>query len=94
MAKVSAQDTPIHPHTLTLSERQNMQLTGIEQVLAFDDKQLLLQTSKGNLAISGEGIHITSLLLEDGRLSFDGRVDALSYSDQHTLRRAWRSWFK
>lgn len=94
MAKASAQDTPIRPHTLTLSDRQSMQLTGVEQVLSFDDKQLVLQTAKGTLAIAGEDIHVTSLLLEDGRLSFDGRIDALSYSDQHPLRHAWRSWFK
>ena len=79
---------------LTINDRKSAQLTGVREVLSFDEKQLLLRTEQGDLAVSGEGIHITALLLDEGRLTFEGRVDALSYSDASGLRRAWRGWLK
>ena len=76
------------------NRRGSAQLTGVKEVLSFDEKQLLLRTEQGDLAVSGEGIHITALLLDEGRLTFEGRVDALSYSDASGLRHAWRGWLK
>ena len=87
MPKATGADTPAKPHALTISDRRSAQLSGVKEVLSFDEKQLLL-------AVSGEGLHITALLLDEGRLTFEGRVDALSYSDASGLRRAWRGWLK
>ena len=94
MPKATGADTPTKPHMLTINDRKSAQLTGVKEVLSFDEKQLLLRTEQGDLAVSGEGIHITALLLDEGRLTFEGRVDALSYSDASGLRRAWRGWLK
>lgn len=94
MPKATGADTPAKPHMLTINGRKSAQLTGVREVLSFDEKQLLLRTEQGDLAVSGEGIHITALLLDEGRLTFEGRVDALSYSDASGLRHAWRGWLK
>ena len=94
MPKATGADTPAKPHMLTIHDRKSAQLTGVREVLSFDEKQLLLRTEQGDLAVSGEGIHITALLLDEGRLTFEGRVDALSYSDGSGLRHAWRGWLK
>ena len=94
MPKATGADTPVKPHMLTINDRKSAQLTGVKEVLSFDEKQLLLRTEQGDLAVSGEGIHITALLLDEGKLTFEGRVDALSYSDASGLRRAWRGWLK
>lgn len=94
MPKATGEDTPAKPHALTISDRRSAQLSGVKEVLSFDEKQLLLRTEQGDLAVSGEGLHITALLLDEGRLTFEGRVDALSYSDASGLRRAWRGWLK
>ena len=94
MAKATGADTPAKPHTLTINDRSSALLTGVKEVLSFDEKQLLLRTEQGDLAVSGEALHITALLLDEGKLTFQGKVDALSYSDPSVLRRAWRGWFK
>lgn len=94
MPKATGADTPAKPHALTISDRRSAQLSGVKEVLSFDEKQLLLRTEQGDLAVSGESLHITALLLDEGRLTFEGRVDALSYSDASGLRRAWRGWLK
>ena len=94
MAKATGTDTPAKPHALTINDRSSALLTGVKEVLSFDEKQLLLRTEQGDLAVSGEGIHITALLLDEGKLTFQGRVDALSYSDPGILRRAWRGCFR
>ena len=86
MPKATGADTPAKPHMLTINDRKSAQLTGVKEVLSFDEKQLLLRTEQGD--------HITALLLDEGRLTFEGRVDALSYSDASGLRRAWRGWLK
>jgi len=68
------------PHTLSLENRKTLTLTGVNEVTAFDEKQLILRTEAGQLTIDGEGLHVTALLLEEGRAAIDGQINALTYS--------------
>ena len=79
MPKQSAPTVPPRPHTLALNDRKTLNLTGVKEVTSFDDKQLTLQTEGGPLIVDGESLHVTSLLLEEGRVSIDGQINALTY---------------
>ena len=41
------------PHGLTLQDRSRMSLSGIKDVITFDDSQVILNTDLGTLTIRG-----------------------------------------
>ena len=68
-------------HKLVMQNRQNISVTGVLDVIAFDLKEILLETSQGMLTIKGNDLHINRLSVEKGDLDVEGKVDALLYSD-------------
>ena len=68
-------------HKLVMQNRQSMSVTGVLDVIAFDLKEILLETSQGMLTIKGNDLHINRLSVEKGNLDVEGKVDALLYSD-------------
>lgn len=78
------------PHTLTLENRQKAALSGVSEVLAFDDNQVILSTDHGEIALTGEGLHVTRLMLEEGQLTVEGRIDSLFYTQRSRRRGLFR----
>ena len=73
---------PRTPHTLCLENRSKLSLTGIEDVISFDENGLLLQTSQGTLTVDGSDIHIVVLSVERGDLEVEGHICGLYYVDR------------
>ena len=67
------------PHSMSLDNRQTLNLTGILDVSGFDEQTVSLQTPCGNLIVKGESLHISRLSLDTGEVSVDGRVSSLQY---------------
>lgn len=82
MAREEAVKPPAMPHAFSLSERAKADISGVRQVLTFDENEVSLLTDAGELVLSGEKLHVTHLLLEEGKLSVEGRVDAVQYLDR------------
>lgn len=74
-------------HTLTLEGRARAKLTGVTAVSCFNEQEVVLQTSEGELALMGEGLHIEQLSLENGRLDVTGEIAAIEYSAPSRKRR-------
>ena len=66
-------------HTLSLEERENLLLTGVEDVPLFDEQTVSVMTTMGNLVIKGMSLHITKLSLDIGEVSVSGRITGLQY---------------
>lgn len=77
---------PVKNHTLTMENRQRALLTGVSEVLGFDESQVALMTDQGEIALGGEGLHVTKLMLEEGQLAVEGKIDSVFYT-QRTRRR-------
>lgn len=69
---------PTH-HTLVLERQKGGTITGIREVISFDEKEVLLDTEEGRLSIKGGELHVKQLDLKNGELSFEGRIDSLNY---------------
>ena len=69
-------------HKMILVNRKSCSLTGITDVIAFDDKEVILETQMGTLWIKGENLHMKRLTLEQGEVEVDGIVDSYLYSGQ------------
>lgn len=77
-------------HTLRMDNRRAAALTGISEVIAFDDNQVILSTDQGDVALTGEGLHVTRLMLEEGQLTVEGRIDSVFYSQRKRRRGLFR----
>ena len=68
-------------HSISITERQNIQISGITKIDSFDNEEFLLETSAGPLGIKGKDLEIIKLDTYEGTIMIKGVVDAFSYSD-------------
>ena len=81
------------PHPLDLMNRGTGSVTGIQDVVAFDENQIVLDTDMGLLTVKGKGLHVSRLTLEKGEVDIEGTVDSLVYSSNETYRKQGESLF-
>lgn len=72
------------PHKLSLEGRQNLTLTGVTEVLSFDDQAVLLRTGLGDLLIGGNQLQLKTLSIEGGQVAVDGQISSLQYAEPKT----------
>lgn len=73
-------------HHIILEEREQLSISGVEEVESFDENTILLITAQGALEIQGEELHIEKLSLDGGDLKVEGRVNALLYGEENRPR--------
>ena len=69
-----------------LEDREQLTISGVEEVESFDETTILLTTARGDLEIQGEGLHIEKLSLDGGDLKVEGQVSALIYQSERRER--------
>jgi len=69
------------PHKLQLNERQQLSVTGVTEVVSFDDTAVVLQTSLGTLVVQGRDLQLKTLSLEGGQVAVAGNVSSLIYEE-------------
>ena len=81
------------PHKLTLNERSSLTMTGVTEVVSFDDSAVILRTSLGNLVIQGSQLKLKTLLPEGGQVVVSGKISALTYEEPRIRGSFWRRLF-
>ena len=69
------------PHRMELENRGAGRITGIQDVVSFDENQVVLDTDMGLLTIKGKELHVSRLTLEKGEVDIEGRIDSMAYSE-------------
>ena len=69
-------------HKMAVQNRKSCSLTGVADVIAFDEGEVILETDMGVLVIKGHELHVKRLDLEKGEVDIDGRMDSFFYSEQ------------
>lgn len=69
-------------HHIVLEEREQLSVSGVEEVESFDENTIVMYTSRGTLIVRGQGLHIEKLSLDGGDLKVEGTVNALIYEPQ------------
>lgn len=80
MAKATVNESNSMQHSFSVSSRSSMQLTGVNEVMSFDETLILLKTVCGNMTISGKDMHVQSLEVEAGNVILTGQIDSVVYS--------------
>ena len=63
-------------HSLTMSDRKVVKITAVSEVLSFDETTVSMSVGESVLTVSGSGLSVSSLSLENG-----GLIDAVVYLD-------------
>ena len=70
------------PHKFLLQGRKSAELTGVKEVVSFDAKEVVLNTTMGALIIRGKDLFVKRLTVEKGEVDLEGQVDSFLYADK------------
>ena len=59
-------------HSISLKDRSNLVISGVDHIYSFNDKKVELLTSAGKLIVEGEGLDMNKLNLEESIISVEG----------------------
>ena len=69
------------PHRVTLQERQQLSVTGVTEVMRFDDTAVVLRTDAGILTAQGRDLQLKQMAPEGGLVTVEGTLTALVYEE-------------
>ena len=72
---------------LVLENREKLSISGVNDVLSFDDQIVILETGLGLLTIKGENLRINKLSLDSEEVIIEGEINNLSYSEKEIERK-------
>ena len=65
---------------LVLENRGQLSVSGVNDVLSFDDQVVMVDTELGLLTVKGENIRINKLSLDTAEVIIEGEISSLAYS--------------
>ena len=66
-------------HSFSSKSREGMYIDGVRDVISFDEGGVVLLTVCGNMAIEGEGLHVTVLNISEGIVELSGKINGMYY---------------
>ena len=69
------------PHKLSLDNRRALTMTGVTEVVSFDENAVVLKTAMGLLTVHGRELQLKNLSLDGGQIAVDGHICALLYEE-------------
>ena len=65
-----------------LENRKKLTLTGIKDVLSFDDEIVIVESELGLLNIKGADLRVNKISVETGDVIVEGTIRTIEYSDK------------
>jgi sporulation protein YabP len=65
---------------LSLENRKKLALTGVIEVISFNETVIMLNTSLGSMTIKGEGLRMNKLDVQNGEVMIVGTINSCIYS--------------
>ncbi len=72
---------------LILENRGKLSISGVLDVLSFDDQVVILETELGLLTVKGENLRINKLSIDTSEVIVEGDIASLAYSDNKTVEK-------
>ena len=82
---------PSKAHTLSVVAREQASIVGVTEVDSFDEHGVILKTDCGEMTVEGEGLHVSSLDIEKGKVEISGHICAIYYSEATPVKRSLRA---
>lgn len=71
-----------------LENRSKLSISGVLDVLSFDDQVVILETDLGLLTVKGENLRINKLSIDTSEVIVEGDIAGLNYSDKDMEKNA------
>ena len=94
MAYDEKQNLPAKPHTVTMENRSIRSVTGVEDVESFDENEIVMNTSQGDLIVRGSGLHISKISLDVEEMKVGGLITEMCYEEPAPTGSVWSRLFK
>lgn len=65
---------------LVLENREKLNVSGVNDVLSFDDQVVIMETELGLLTVKGENLKINKLSIDTSEVIVEGAINNLAYS--------------
>ncbi len=72
---------------IILENREKLNVSGVLDVLSFDDQIIIVETELGLLTIKGENLKINKLNIDTSEVTLDGTISSLSYSNSDSMKK-------
>ena len=89
---MQAEKSSMDGRTLTLIGREKASLSGVEDVLRFDEEEVVCRTTLGELVLEGSSLRITSFSLSEGTLILCGEISGLYYNEKKGKQKKVPLW--
>ncbi len=73
---------------LILENRKKLSISGVLDVLSFDDQIVILETELGMLTVKGEDLRINKLSIDTTEVVIEGTINNLNYSEKQDKKTA------
>lgn len=80
--KTTFKDSNNSIQNLILESREKLTISGVLDVLSFDDQIVILETELGMLTIKGEDLRINKLSIDTQDVIIEGNINSLIYSEK------------
>ena len=77
---------------LVLENREKLSISGVNDVLSFDDQIVILETQLGLLTVKGENLRINKLSIDTSEVIVEGQIDSISYSSKDLNKKSNESF--
>lgn len=74
-------------HSIILKERKNMTVSGVCEIVSFDESSVVLDIDGYTLNIEGTNLKIESFSHENNDVIISGNIDSASYADKTVFSR-------
>lgn len=68
-------------------DRSNINITGVNKIVSFDDEEFLMETVLGNLRITGLELELLKLDTLDGNVVIKGKINSFVYLDGNNKKK-------
>lgn len=68
-------------NNIVIENREQMTISGVTDVLSFDDQIIIVETNLGLLTVKGENLKINKLNIDTSDFSLNGKIISVSYSE-------------
>ena len=68
---------------LILENRNKLSISGVKDVLSFDDQVVIMETELGLLTVKGDNLKINKLSIDTSEVIVEGEINNLGYSDHN-----------
>ena len=86
--KSNIRDNSSSIQNLILENREKLSISGVIDVLSFDDQIVILETELGMLTIKGEDLRINKLSIDTQDVIIEGSISSLNYTEEEEKKSA------